>query len=511
MQQTGDATLVSGAALPQGGEPGALAIDPPLLPTTKPEAAESRRRLAAEEQRRRSTVRRREATFKRALAVADAAAMGVALAAGAIVFGNDSLTPSGTLGALLLVILVMKALGLYDRDEHLLHKTTLEELPKLFEVASVSALLLWLGGDLIIDGELGRRQVLGIWLLLIVLFVVCRALARGVARAATPVERCLLLGDAEAAADFRRKISIDHAVKAELVGWLPTEVESNGSGTPPVLSVPAALSSVLTGKDVHRIILAPGRVHGDVLIHAVRKLRTQVVAVSVMPATPQVAGSTVELDDIHGLTLLGVRSFEMGRSSRLLKRGFDLTVSSLALVALLPLLVAVAIAIMLDSRGPVLFRQLRIGHDGKPFEMLKFRSMIVGAHAQREDLRELNEAAEGLFKIGDDPRLTRVGRTIRRWSVDELPQLINVLRGEMSLVGPRPLVPEEDSMIEGLYRRRLDLAPGITGYWQALGSSRIPLFEMVRLDYLYVANWSLWNDVRILFRTVPYVFGRHGR
>jgi lipopolysaccharide/colanic/teichoic acid biosynthesis glycosyltransferase len=224
-----------------------------------------------------------------------------------------------------------------------------------------------------------------------------------------------------------------------------------------------------------------------------------------------VAGSTVEIDDIHGLTLLGVRSFEMGRSSRLLKRGFDLTVSSLALVALLPLLVAVAIAIMLDSRGPVLFRQLRIGHDGKPFEMLKFRSMIVGAHAQREDLRELNEAAEGLFKIGDDPRLTRVGRTIRRWSVDELPQLINVLRGEMSLVGPRPLVPEEDSMIEGLYRRRLDLAPGITGYWQALGSSRIPLFEMVRLDYLYVANWSLWNDVRILFRTVPYVFGRHGR
>src|SRR4051794_11288107 len=135
MQQTGDATLVSGAALPHGGEPGALAIDSPLLPTTKPEAAESRRRLAAEEQRRGSTVRRREATFKRALALADAAAMGVALAAGAIVFGNDSLTPSGTLGALLLVILVMKALGLYDRDEHLLHKTTLEELPKLFEVA----------------------------------------------------------------------------------------------------------------------------------------------------------------------------------------------------------------------------------------------------------------------------------------------------------------------------------------------------------------------------------------
>jgi exopolysaccharide biosynthesis polyprenyl glycosylphosphotransferase len=507
MRQMGDPILVSGSAAPREEAPGELAPEA----RTHPPPTEPDEHRTATEERRREVVRRREATYRRALAVADAGAMGIALTAGALVFGEDSLTATGTLGALLLVILVMKALGLYDRDEHLLHKSTLEELPKLFEVASVSALLLWLGGDLIIDGELGRRQVLGIWLLLILLFVVGRAAARQVARSLTPVERCLLIGDAAAAEDFRRKISIDRAVKAELVGWLPAEAESDARGLPPVYGIPPGLADTVTAKDVHRIILAPGRVDGDVLINAVRKLRTQVVAVSVMPATPQVAGSTVEIDDIHGLTLLGVRSFEMSRSSRLLKRSFDLAVSTLALVPLLPLLVAVAIAIRLDSAGPVLFRQRRIGHDGKPFEMLKFRSMVVGAHARREDLRDLNEAAEGLFKIGDDPRLTRVGRRIRRWSVDELPQLINVLRGEMSLVGPRPLVPEEDSMIEGLYRRRLDLAPGITGYWQALGSSRIPLFEMVRLDYLYVANWSLWNDVRILFRTVPYVFGAQGR
>ncbi len=142
--------------------------------------------------------------------------------------------------------------------------------------------------------------------------------------------------------------------------------------------------------------------------------------------------------------------------------------------------------------------------------MLKFRSMYEGSEHLREDLRDLNEA-DGLFKIDADPRITRVGRRIRRWSLDELPQLINVLRGEMSLVGPRPLVPDEDSQIEGLYRRRLDIPPGITGYWQALGSSRIPLFEMVRLDYLYVATWSLWHDVRILLRTVPYVLSGRGR
>jgi lipopolysaccharide/colanic/teichoic acid biosynthesis glycosyltransferase len=136
--------------------------------------------------------------------------------------------------------------------------------------------------------------------------------------------------------------------------------------------------------------------------------------------------------------------------------------------------------------------------------------MTNDAERRREELLALNEA-EGLFKLDRDPRVTRVGRVIRRFSLDELPQLFNVLRGEMSLVGPRPLVPEEDSRIEGHFRRRLDLAPGITGQWQALGSSRIPLSEMVRLDYLYVASWSLWGDIKILVRTVPYVAGRRGR
>jgi lipopolysaccharide/colanic/teichoic acid biosynthesis glycosyltransferase len=180
------------------------------------------------------------------------------------------------------------------------------------------------------------------------------------------------------------------------------------------------------------------------------------------------------------------------------------------LLLLSPLLLMIAVAIKLDSRGPVLFRQRRIGRDGQPFEMLKFRSMLDGAENMRADLQGMNEA-EGLFKIEHDPRLTRVGRVIRRWTLDELPQLVNVLRGEMSLVGPRPLVPEEDSMVVGHFRKRLDLAPGITGYWQAMGAHRIPLNEMVRLDYLYVTTWSLWNDARILLRTIPYVIGRRGR
>jgi lipopolysaccharide/colanic/teichoic acid biosynthesis glycosyltransferase len=141
--------------------------------------------------------------------------------------------------------------------------------------------------------------------------------------------------------------------------------------------------------------------------------------------------------------------------------------------------------------------------------MWKFRTMVDGADALKPALRALNEA-DGLFKIADDPRVTRVGRWLRRYSLDELPQLVNVLRGEMSLVGPRPLVGDDDAQITGLDRRRLILTPGMTGRWQILGSARVPLSEMIKLDYLYVTGWSLWSDVKILLRTVPYVLARRG-
>jgi exopolysaccharide biosynthesis polyprenyl glycosylphosphotransferase len=499
--------IMSGSPLPETGV-AALTLDSPPRPVASSEQAGHDEHALAE-RRRRETIRRRHSTFRRSLAVADLLAVATTLVCGAVVFGDDALNPLGAAGALVLVIVVMKALGLYDRDEHLLHKTTLDEAPRLFEVVTVSSLLIWLGGDLIVDGDLGRRQVLGMWAMMLVLLVVGRSLARYLASHLTPAERCLLLGDADAAEAFRRKIAIGGTVRAQIVGWLPAEVSANGGEAPATLAIPAGLESALTEHDVHRIVLAPGRVDSDVLLHAVRDLRAFGVSVSLLPATPPVPGSTVEIDQIHGLTLLGVRSFEISRSSRLLKRGFDLAISSTMLVLLAPLLVAIALAIKLNSQGPVLFRQRRIGRHGTPFSMLKFRSMVDDAEERRADLLSLNEA-DGLFKLADDPRVTRVGRIIRAWSLDELPQLLNVLGGTMSLVGPRPLIPEEDSLIEGLYRRRLDLRPGMTGYWQAHGSSRIPRAEMVRLDYLYVANWSLGNDIRILLRTVPFVFGRRG-
>jgi lipopolysaccharide/colanic/teichoic acid biosynthesis glycosyltransferase len=178
-------------------------------------------------------------------------------------------------------------------------------------------------------------------------------------------------------------------------------------------------------------------------------------------------------------------------------------------VASAPLAALIASAVALTSPGPVLFRQRRIGRDGREFTLSKFRSMVHDAEAHKHALRPHNEA-EGLFKIANDPRVTRLGRILRRTSLDELPQLLNVLRGDMSLVGPRPLVPEEDGVIAGWHRRRLHMRPGMTGVWQVMGSARVPMQEMVELDNLYVLSWSPWLDIKILLRTLDFVLGRRG-
>jgi lipopolysaccharide/colanic/teichoic acid biosynthesis glycosyltransferase len=223
----------------------------------------------------------------------------------------------------------------------------------------------------------------------------------------------------------------------------------------------------------------------------------------------EVVGTSVEFDDLDGMAMLGVRRFGLSRSSMFLKRAFDLVGATIGLIAISPVLAALALAIRLDSRGPVFFKQTRVGREGRRFEIFKFRSMCTDAEQRKAELLHLNETV-GLFKIADDPRITRVGRFIRRTSLDELPQLFNVLRGEMSLVGPRPLVVDEDAKVEGMLRARLHLTPGMTGPWQVLGSGRVPMQEMVKIDYLYVAGWSLWADVKLLVRTVPHMLARGG-
>jgi exopolysaccharide biosynthesis polyprenyl glycosylphosphotransferase len=202
----------------------------------------------------------------------------------------------------------------------------------------------------------------------------------------------------------------------------------------------------------------------------------------------------------------------LSRSVRTVKRAIDLVASALGLLVLTPLLAAIAVAIKLDTPGPIFFRQRRHGRGGSEFEIVKFRTMVADAEAQRQAMAHLNEmeGAGPLFKMASDPRVTKVGAFLRKTSLDELPQLWNVLRGEMSLVGPRPFVVHESEQITGWAGRRLDTTPGITGLWQVLGRNDIPFAEMVKLDYVYVTNWSLWWDIKILLRTIPTVLARRG-
>ena len=261
--------------------------------------------------------------------------------------------------------------------------------------------------------------------------------------------------------------------------------------------------------NVDRVVIAPTTSDSDQLLDAIRLVKGLGLKISVLPRLFEVVGSSVRFDDVEGLMLLGVPQWGLTKSSALVKRSMDVAGAAIGIVLLMPLLAAIALAVKLTSRGPILFRQPRIGRRGEIFQVLKFRTMCENAEAQKSTLIDLNEA-EGLFKIANDPRITRVGRVLRRFSADELPQLFNVLRGDMSLVGPRPLVPDDDERVEGWHRRRLDISPGMTGIWQVLGSSRIPLYEMGKIDYLYGATWSLWLDVKILLRTIPHVLGRRG-
>jgi exopolysaccharide biosynthesis polyprenyl glycosylphosphotransferase len=453
---------------------------------------------------------RRDAVFRRLLVVADVFAIVTAFVL-TIHFARQSLTLTWAgIAAVPILIVCAKLTGLYDRDETLLRKTTLDEAPKLFQLATLCALVAWLAGGLITRGVLDRHEATFLWLALAGLLIMARAAARALALRVSPVERCLFIGDEVSAETIRSKLTGHGGVNAKVVAHLDldkVEPWSTDSFSEPRLAEIRDLAQTL---DVHRAIIAPRSVDAGEMLNLVRTLKAVGVRVSVLPRLLEVVGSSVEFDDLHGVTVMGVRRFDLTRSSAAFKRTFDLLGASIGLLAILPLLLVIAIAIKLDGRGPVFFRQLRVGRHGQRFHMLKFRTMVPDAEAMKDSLRDRNEAKEGLFKIAEDPRVTRVGRLLRKSALDELPQLLNVAKGEMSLVGPRPLVIEEDQRVEGWHRRRLELMPGMTGPWQILGPARVPLKEMVAIDYLYVANWSLWTDVKILLRTVPHVVGRRG-
>jgi exopolysaccharide biosynthesis polyprenyl glycosylphosphotransferase len=457
---------------------------------------------AAKELRGR-TLQRAKGT-RRSLVSSDMLAAVVALAG--VGAASESAPRPASFLLVLVVVLVGKLSGLYDRDQVLLRKSTLEEVPSLFQLSGLCALVLWLGDGSVFTNDLNRTGVLGLWFLLFITLTLGRVATRSVTSRLTSVERCLIVGDPGATAEVVAKLE---GRRAEVVGRLPL-VERRGRNDGELC---ADFESIICRSGAHRIIVVPG-VHGEseATLAAVSRAQEMGINVSILPRMFEVIGSSVEFDHVDGMTLLGVHQFGLTRSSMIIKRVVDIVGSGLGLLLLSPYFALAALAIRLDSKGPVFFRQPRVGQNGHHFEMRKFRTMYDGADRLREQLAEHNHAGDGMFKVPHDPRVTRVGAFLRRYSLDEVPQLINVFRGEMSLVGPRPLILEEDARIEGRHRRRLHLTPGMTGPWQVLGTAerRVPMRDMVTIDYLYAGNWSLWTDVKILLRTALHVVRGHG-
>jgi exopolysaccharide biosynthesis polyprenyl glycosylphosphotransferase len=457
----------------------------------------------------RSDQLRRDARYRSLLLIADVVACILGVLTAALLGKTTQLTVQSAL-LVLLAPAIAKVLGLYDRDQARIRKSTLDELPALLQLAALQSFLTLTLASLLLDGILGPREAIALFMVLFAGLVIGRVAARRLAGQLTPPERCLFIGPSDEAIRFRQKVENDYATNAKLVAQI--ELDDAGPWASPTVSERSlADARELVGKlKIQRVIIAPHSSGGGDMLDLMRTFGAIGVRVSLIPAMLQVVGSAVEFDDVHGVAVLGVRTFSLSRSSRLIKRLFDLLGATVALVLLSPLLVVLALLVKLTSAGPVFFRQERVGRGGRPFELFKFRSMVADAEDRKAALAADNQAAEGFFKIADDPRITRPGRVLRRTNLDELPQLLNVLRGEMSLVGPRPLIPQEDKRVVGWHRRRLELTPGITGHWQVLGSSRVPLDEMVAIDYLYVANWSLWTDLKLLLRTIPHVLTGRG-
>ncbi len=456
--------------------------------------------------------RDRDYRIRRMLAAADVLALlagivalvavGVTRPAGHVLWGIT------TVPAWLLLFVLY---GLYSSGLRRVGHSTVDEIPSLIHVFVLGGAGTWVYWRITPAGSTEFAPLVVFVAVAFASDLVLRASARRLSRRILGSERVLLVGSGPMTPVLARQVMRQPSHGLEVVGALtrheneqwPLPVESFGA----LGEVDAA--RLLTTERIDRVVVSAEGIEDLYLLELVDLCRKLNIKVSALPSLAAMIGPAATIDQLEGVTVIGLNLPSLARSSQLLKRALDVIGASLLLLVTAPIWLAAAIAIKLDSPGPVLFRQERIGRGGKPFRIAKFRSMSVDAEARREELLALSRQAEWL-DLEHDPRITRVGRILRHTSIDELPQLWSVLRGHMSLVGPRPLVAQEDSNVLGWARGRLDLTPGLTGMWQVLGRTHIPFEQMVMLDYLYVANWSLWTDVKLMLRTLPTVLTRTG-
>lgn len=468
----------------------------------------------------------RDRISRRALLVSDMVGILLALYIGAAIAGYRD-QPVDLLVLALPTIpawaLLFKLYGLYDRDVKRISHSGVDDVPWLFHALVIGMLGLWAYAKFVPETRITFAEALWFGVVGLLLLVLLRSLMRRQLIGRMGAERLLIAGAGATSALLVRKI-----VQHPEYGLTPVgRIAPTGAGLDdvdltadapaaradrpivPLLGTSDDLARLLERGGIERVILCRSDLEAPDVLRMARVCHRYGAKVGIVPGATDAYGPSVELDEVEGVTVLGVNRPMLGRSSRWLKRAFDICGAMLALLVTSPLLVAIAVAIKLDSRGPVLYRQKRIGRRGRRFVLIKFRTMVPDADGQRGALMSKSSDPNWLH-LESDPRVTRLGSLLRKTSLDELPQLWNVLGGSMSLVGPRPLPEEEDARVNGWARGRLDLTPGITGLWQVLGRTSIPFEEMVKLDYVYVTNWSVWMDIRLLVRTLPAVLHRRG-
>jgi exopolysaccharide biosynthesis polyprenyl glycosylphosphotransferase len=412
--------------------------------------------------------------------------------------------------------------GLYRHDQERTDWSTADDLVRVFNLLTAGTWLLMFGARVTGWAQPDTLKLSVFWVLALASVSVGRVGARTFCRRQLAyVQNAVIVGAGRVGQRVACKLTQHREYGINVVGFVDKDPLSWDGGNTIGPSHDRLLGSIddlpnlVRYFDVERVVLAFSEVKDERTLEALRQIADLDVQIDVVPRLYELIGPDAVIHSAEGLPLIGLPPVRLSRAAQATKRLLDVVLSALGLLALAPLWLAVAIAIKLDSRGPVFYRQTRMGARSRPFRIFKFRTMAVDADARKADVIAFNRHAEPggdprMFKISYDPRVTSVGRFLRRYSIDEFPQLLNVLIGQMSLVGPRPLILDEDSHVAGWARRRLDVKPGMTGLWQVYGGSSIPFGEMVQLDYRYVRTWSVWNDVLLLIRTGAVVLRGSG-
>jgi exopolysaccharide biosynthesis polyprenyl glycosylphosphotransferase len=476
----------------------------------------------------RPSRQRRGWIVRRLLLVADVIGLLVAFAVTEIAMGG--IFSSGVergVGKLFVYFLVSlpgwvvaaKLYGLYDRDEERTDHSTADDVVGVFHLVTVAVWVLFAGAWLSGATTPQLRKTVLFWALAILFITVLRSAGRSLARrSAAYTQNTVIVGAGEVGQLIARKYLQHPEYGIRLVGLVDADPRERREGLESLPTwEPDQLLEAVRQHDVDRVVVAFSRENHESTLALIRALRDLEVQIDVVPRLFEAVPANVDIHSVEGLALLGLRPIRLSRSSRLVKRSLDIVGAAFCLVLTAPLFAYIALRIKLDSPGPVFFRQTRLGEEMREFTALKFRTMHVDSDEarHREYVKSImsthaNPIANGLYKLDRSDEVTRVGRWLRKTSLDELPNLINVLRGDMSLVGPRPCIPYETQYFAPHHFERFLVPAGITGLWQVTARARTTFAEALDMDVAYARGWSLGLDLRLLARTPLTVFRQRG-